>query len=63
MATLVRSDTEERQSFAMEDYLNDKIQTPADLDNIEALMLSVKDQQELLWKQVCTPPSLLTPLD
>ena len=47
----------------MEDYLNDKIQTPADLDNIEALLLSVKDQQELLRKQVCTSPSLRTTLD
>ncbi|KAI9748701.1 MAG: hypothetical protein M1815_003029 [Lichina confinis] len=59
MATLIRSDTEERQYFAMEDYLNDKIQTPADLDNIEALLLSVKDQQELLRKQLRETESIL----
>lgn len=55
MASLYRSDTEERRFVEVEDYLNDKIQTPADLDNIDALLLSVKDQQVLLRKQVCRP--------
>ncbi|KAI9785874.1 MAG: hypothetical protein M1816_008201 [Peltula sp. TS41687] len=35
-----------------EDYLNDKIQTPADLENIDSLLQGVKDQQVLLRKQL-----------
>ncbi len=36
----------------VEDYLNDKIQTAADLDQVDALVQRVQDQQGLLRKQV-----------
>ncbi|KAI9824321.1 MAG: hypothetical protein M1826_007418 [Phylliscum demangeonii] len=35
-----------------QDYLNDKIQTPADLENIDSLLSDVKAQQELLKQQL-----------
>lgn len=38
----------------VQDYLNDQIQTVADLDGINALLLRVKEQQQLLQKQVGT---------
>jgi len=34
------------------DFLNDKLQTVADLSTLENLLSSVKDQQELLRRQV-----------
>ena len=42
----------------VEDYLNDKIQTAADLDQLDSLIHRVQEQQELLRKQVS---SLLQP--
>jgi len=36
----------------VEDYLNDKIQTAADLDHVDSLLLRVREQQDLLKKQV-----------
>lgn len=36
----------------VEDYLNDKIQTAADLDQVDSLLLRVQEQQDLLRKQV-----------
>lgn len=36
----------------VEDYLNDKIQTATDLDQVDALVLRVQEQQDLLRKQV-----------
>ena len=48
----------------VEDYLNDKIQTAADLDSLDSLVQRVKEQQDLLRKQVRSflrfPGSLLT---
>ena len=37
----------------VEDYLDDKIQTAADLDGINALLARIEEQQSLLQKQVC----------
>lgn len=36
----------------IEDYLNDKLQTHADLENIDVLLRNVLDQQTLLQQQV-----------
>jgi hypothetical protein len=36
----------------IEDYLNDKLQTSADLDNLDSLLEDVRKQQDLLRKQV-----------
>ena len=36
----------------VEDYINDKIQTSADFENIDALLLGLEEQQALLKKQV-----------
>ena len=37
----------------VEDYLDDQIQTAADLDGINGLLARVEEQQSLLQKQVC----------
>lgn len=42
----------EDSDVRVEDYLNDKLQTGADLDNIDALLESVLKQQTLLKRQV-----------
>ena len=36
----------------VEDYLNDKLQTHADLDNLDSLLATVQQQQKLLLQQV-----------
>lgn len=36
----------------VQDYLNDKIQTPADLESLDRLLNKVKRQQQQLQKQV-----------
>ena len=43
--------TEERD-IRVDDYLNDKLQIGADLENLDSLLLNVKNQQTLLRKQV-----------
>lgn len=45
----------EDRDIRVEDYLNDKLQTAADLDNLDALLENVQDQQILLKKQVWSP--------
>lgn len=55
-ATLQRQLTQgtaEEQSIRVEDYLNDKIQSQADLKSIDFLLENVKQQQTLLREQVC----------
>lgn len=42
----------EEQSVRVEDYLKDKLQTSADLENLDILLRSVRNQQDLLAKQV-----------
>lgn len=42
----------EDRDIRIEDYLNDKLQTAADLDDIDALLENVQDQQNLLKEQV-----------
>ncbi|KAI9759858.1 MAG: hypothetical protein M4579_002065 [Chaenotheca gracillima] len=42
----------EDQNTRVEDYLNDKLQTKADLQNLDTLLLDVKNQQELLREQL-----------
>ncbi len=51
-ATMGGAATVDDISTKVEDYLNDKLQTPADLDGIESLLSSVKDQHSLLQRQV-----------
>ena len=36
----------------VEDYLNDKLQTTADLESLDTLLIDVQKQQELLKRQV-----------
>jgi hypothetical protein len=43
----------DERAVRVEDYLNDKLQTHADLDNLDSLLESVRSQQGLLRKQVC----------
>ena len=40
-------------SVRVEDYLNDKLQTSADLENIDTLLKNVLKQQTLLKQQAC----------
>lgn len=42
----------EQQDVRIEDYLNDKLQAAADLDNVDALLKASKKQQDLLKEQV-----------
>lgn len=46
-----RISAEERDA-RVEDYLNDKLQTSADLENLETLLNNIRNQQNLLKKQV-----------
>lgn len=52
----VRLDSEsvltEERDIRVDDYLNDKLQIAADLENLDSLLLNVKTQQTLLRKQV-----------
>lgn len=45
----------EERHIRVEDFLNDKLQTSADLANIDALLEDVKAQQNLLQQQVNLP--------
>lgn len=47
-----RSTASEDQNTRAQDYLDDKLQTDADLDNIDFLLRNVLKQQELLRQQV-----------
>ena len=42
------------------DYLDDKLQTTSDLDNLDDLIASVSEQHELLKRQVCQASMLST---
>lgn len=44
--------TNEERDVRVEDYLNDKLQTYADLENLDTLLEGVKQQQTLLRQQV-----------
>lgn len=44
----------EERDIRVEDYLNDKLQTTVDLDNLDPLLKNVHDQQNLLKEQVCS---------
>lgn len=39
----------------VQDYLDDKLQSAADLDSLDSLLAAVHEQQQLLKQQVCTP--------
>lgn len=39
----------------VQDYLDDKLQSTADLETLDSLLDNVKNQQDLLKKQVCVP--------
>ena len=36
----------------VQDYLDDQLQSPADLESLDSLLANVRKQQELLKKQV-----------
>lgn len=38
----------------VQDYLDDKLQSAADLEGLDSLLVNVKAQQDLLRKQVCS---------
>ena len=40
----------------VQDFLDDKLQTSADLDTLDSLLTNVRNQQSLLKKQVCFAP-------
>ena len=44
--------SQDDQSMRVHDYLDDKLQSDADLENIDALLRNVLDQQDLLRQQV-----------
>ena len=44
--------TNEERDSRVEDYLNDKLQTYTDLENLDSLLETVKEQQGLLRQQV-----------
>lgn len=46
------SKVSEEQNTRIHDYLDDKLQTDADLDNIDSLLRNVLEQQGLLRQQV-----------
>jgi hypothetical protein len=46
----------EERDVRVEDYLNDKLQTYDDLENLESLLFNVKNQHDLLTKQVSFNP-------
>lgn len=52
MASLIRSKKEGYSETRLHDYLDDKLQTLADLETLDSLLANVKSQQELLRKQV-----------
>ena len=55
MATVVRdtqASAKEELDVRVEDYLNDKLQTGTDLENIDTLLENVAQQQTLLQQQV-----------
>jgi hypothetical protein len=47
------------RDIRMEDYVNDKIQTVADLDDIESLIAAVEINHKLLEEQVSNAPQSL----
>ena len=49
-AAITRLQTQERTR--VEDFLNDKLQTSADLSNLDSLLQNVRHQQSLLEEQV-----------
>ena len=46
------------QDSRVEDYLNDKFQAHADLENIDILLQNIRDQQQLLESQVRSDPNV-----
>jgi hypothetical protein len=58
MASLTLSRSSELDS-RVQDYLDDKLQTPADFEGLDALLQQARNQQELLKKQVSELHSLV----
>jgi hypothetical protein len=58
MASLTLSRSSELDS-RVRDYLDDKLQTPADFEGLDALLQQARNQQKLLKKQVSEPHSLV----
>ena len=53
MAATASVDTSREDiTIMVEDYLNDKLQDPDDLENIDTLLLDIHEHQDLLKKQV-----------
>ena len=53
MATTANFNTsQEDMTIMVEDYLNDRLQDPADMENIDTLLLDIQEHQDLLKKQV-----------
>ena len=46
------SQRNEERDIRVEDYLNDKLQTHVDLENLDSLLKNVRQQQSLLKQQV-----------
>lgn len=56
MTMAVDLDLDEAQS-RVADYLDDKLQTPGDLDSLDALLANIHTQHGLLKQQVRQPPA------
>ncbi|KAI9822495.1 MAG: hypothetical protein M1827_000214 [Pycnora praestabilis] len=54
-----RSISTKERDIRVDDYLNDKFQTDADLDNIDSILLHVKNKQDLLKSQLVNAESAL----
>ena len=51
--TVSKQTSEDERDIRVEDYLNDKLQTSADLETLDILLENVLQQQSLLKQQVC----------
>ena len=49
--------SKEDLNVRVEDYLNDKLQTSADLENLDTLLKNVLKQQNILKQQACKTTS------
>lgn len=47
-----QSSTSAEQSTRVEDYLNDQLQSAADLENLDSLLANIQKQHTLLKEQV-----------
>lgn len=52
--------TSSEDDIRLDDYLNDKLQTAADFEDLDSLIASVEEQRSQLQSQVCLPIFILS---